>query len=822
MAISSSPGALTIRDGIRPLWTPGGIHELRVLNTERAGTVSGYFDSPEGFAEAASRWSGRAPGVYVTINPVRPEVHARAFNKAKERARSTTSDSEIACRRWLPLDFDVIRPKDISSTDAEHQHALDRAVEAAKWLVSLGISRDSLVLADSGNGGHLLARIDLPNDTAALELVRRCTEAVSLRFTDNTVRVDLTMVNAARIWKVYGTLVRKGDDVPDRPHRVARLIQAPSDPVVIAPEVLARLALLAPAAPERTSSRQGERFDIAGFIDRHLAGDVHHDASWNGGRKWVLRECPFNPDHNDRSAVIIEHASGALSFTCHHDSCGTKRWTDLRELLEPRYAPGTVAVSRTPVPPANGHAPPPEEMPRRRWPLTDTGNAERLMHLHGDDLLYCAVRGSWYAWDGTRFAVDDTQEIMRRAKDTARWMFYEETKGVEDLKERADLASHALKSENTGKLKAMVENAQSDDRVAIRLSDLDADPWLFNCLNGTIDLRTGDLRAHDRADRITKCSPVAFDPDADCPQWKSALRLWMNGDEEMIAFLQRALGLSLTGLTSDNCFFFAHGPGRNGKSVCIRTAEYVLGDYAQPTRAETIMARPRGDTSNDLAALVGIRFVPTIEVDEGSKLAEGLVKQLTGGDRVSVRFLYGEYFAFTPKFKLWLVANSKPIIKGTDAAIWTRVRLIPFEVTIPKEQQDPELTERLKDEGPGILQWMCEGCLDWQRGGLRPPAKVLLATEEYREEMDTFSQFLEDRCLIVPDGMVFASTLYVAYTEWCSANGERPWSKKRFGSVLADRGFKRDRAPTSDRARMWIGIEVADEPAQSSLSEGLT
>ena len=239
-------GAEVIRKALGVVLEPGSVAELRVLKTGNTQTVSGYFDDYDELAEAAAEWSGRAPGVYITLNPVLPALLARSFNRAKSWVKNTTTDNQIVRRRWLPLDFDAVRPSGISSTDAEHEAALERAEECRDWLVGLGFSPDSLVFADSGNGAHLLVRADLPNDDKSTALVNRCLKAADLYLSDDTVKVDCGVGNAARIWKVYGTLAAKGDNIPDRPYRLAALMEFPKRPKVARHELLERLAAMLP------------------------------------------------------------------------------------------------------------------------------------------------------------------------------------------------------------------------------------------------------------------------------------------------------------------------------------------------------------------------------------------------------------------------------------------------------------------------------------------------------------------------------------------------------------------------------------------------
>lgn len=442
-----------------------------------------------------------------------------------------------------------------------------------------------------------------------------------------------------------------------------------------------------------------------------------------------------------------------------------------------------------------------------RYELTDVGNGKRLAERHGRDLRFCHPWGKWLVWDGRRWAKDDTAEVCRRAKETAE-AIYDELAGVTDDDVRKAIANHALRSQHDARQRAMINQASSEPGIPVLPKELDADPWLLNVANGTLNLRIGELRPHRREDLITKIIDVEYDPNAKCPTWLAFLDRIMNSNVELIYFLQRAVGYTLTGNTSEQCLFFLHGCGANGKSTLINTIGELMGDYGLQTPTETLMVKRGDSVPNDIARLKGARFVSAVETEEGRRLAEVLVKQLTGGDMITARFLHAEFFEFRPTFKLWLAANHKPVIRGTDNAIWRRIRLIPFNVTIPEAERDKELPEKLKAELPGILAWAVEGCVAWQIEGLDPPDEVRLATQGYREEMDVLAGFLNDCCIVKSIARVSAGDLYGAYCKWCEANGERPLSQRAFGMRLTERGFTRMRG-TGGRF-WWEGLGLVE------------
>jgi putative DNA primase/helicase len=446
--------------------------------------------------------------------------------------------------------------------------------------------------------------------------------------------------------------------------------------------------------------------------------------------------------------------------------------------------------------------------------LTDLGNAERLVHRHGHDLRYCWTWGKWLVWDGKRWKKDDSGEVFRFAKETVA-SIYGEAEAAPDQERRKALAGHAMRSEAGARIKEMVDLARSD--VPVLPEDLDASPDLLNTLNGTVDLRTGELREHCREDLTTKIAPVEFDPDAEAPTWAAFLERVLPA-EELRGFVERAAGYSATGDTSEQCMFINHGTGANGKSTFQEALSAALGDYAMRAPTEMLLARRPGSVPNDVARLKGARFVTAAETEEGRRLAESLVKDLTGQDTITARFMRAEWFDFRPTHKLWLSTNHKPEIRGTDVAIWRRIRLVPWSVVIPPKEQDKKLPEKLRAELPGILAWIVRGCLEWRRDGLRPPDQVRRATVEYRTEMDVLAAFLADCCQQGQGVSAFASDLWNAWRRWCQETGESEGTQKRFGGRLAERGFLNHRDSKTGR-KVWSGVGLhADWEERAGVS----
>lgn len=435
---------------------------------------------------------------------------------------------------------------------------------------------------------------------------------------------------------------------------------------------------------------------------------------------------------------------------------------------------------------------------------TDMGNASRFAAMHSKDVKYSKHLG-WFCWDGKRFLRDETDDIERRARDTVRSIYLEAAQAEEKDKRQA-LGDWAFKCESAQKIKPMIWLAQSEENIAVRADIFDRDPLLFNVANGTLDLRTGKLRDHRREDLITKVSPVIYDPEASCVTWLKFLERVLNDDPMLLEFVQSAMGYLLTGDTSEQCFFLGWGSGANGKTTFINILLDLLGDYALQSPMETFFVKKTGAIPNDIARMKGARLVVATEGEAGRRLAESLVKQLTGQDRISARFLHREYFEFNPSFKLWLSTNHKPRIIGNDHAMWRRVRLVPFTVTIPDKDQDKELPEKLRRELPGILSWAVEGVRKYLQSKSLPDSPAIrVATEEYREEMDTVGNFIAERCVVSQEVKGTAKDLYREYSEWAEGNGEKPMSQTRFGLALGERSFIKQPTKTGIT---WKGIAL--------------
>jgi len=443
---------------------------------------------------------------------------------------------------------------------------------------------------------------------------------------------------------------------------------------------------------------------------------------------------------------------------------------------------------------------------------SDLGNAERLDRYFGHIIRYVAEFKKWFLWDATRWVSDVPSAIDRLAQITVRKMA-EEANNLNET-EREAFRKFAIKSENAFSLAALVKLAKALPGVSIQQHILDSDHDLLNAVNGTINLRTGTLKPHNQYDYITKRITVEYDPSAKCPTWEVFLHKIMDGNDELIRYIQKAIGYSLSGHTHEQCIFIPHGEGSNGKSVLIKTIEYILADYATHCPADALMIsnKGKGGVNNEIARLRGSRFVAAVETDENVRLSESLIKQLTGGDTVTARFLYGEYFDFSPTFKIWLACNHRPKIFGTDHGIWRRIKLIPFNVIIPDEEQDKALTEKLQAEAKGILAWAVRGCMLWRKEGLGEPQDVTDATSEYRREMDLIGAWIDSNCVLDKHIFCGAEVLYTDFAEWARLNGEYCISNRMFGMKMVERGFQRT---DKSQGRFYIGINCDEKQIES-------
>jgi len=462
------------------------------------------------------------------------------------------------------------------------------------------------------------------------------------------------------------------------------------------------------------------------------------------------------------------------------------------------------------------------------FPRTDAGNGEMFAALYGDRVRYDHRRKRWLRWAGHWWEPDADAEVRRLAKAAARQR-YRDGAAIEDLKEREAEARWAISSEARMRMDATLALAQSEKPIADAGDSWDWDAWLLGAANGVVDLRSGVLRAGRPEDRVTQNVPIAFDPEAKCPRWVTFLEEVFNGDAEIIDFIQRAMGYSLTGNTAEQCLFLCIGNGANGKTVFLAVLRLLGGEYAYNMPFSTVELTSRATIPNDLADLDRRRIVTASETAEGSRLNESRLKALTGGDPITARHLFGEFFTFEPQAKLWLAANHRPRVDDLSYAFWRRIRLIPFMRQF-RDDADKVLLDKLRAESPGILAWAARGALEWQRRGLEPPGKVRAATDDYRRESDPLTDFLAERCFLATHATARAATLFVVYVEWAKVQGLREremLGSRTFGARMTERFSKCH----DKKGWYYVGIGLSgdgsgpetytENPSQPSPGDGL-
>ena len=830
-----------IARAISVLAEPEQIVELRALAD--SAIHSGYFSDYAACARFAEvlDCDPSVHGCYVTLNVVNPALIARRANRIKmhlSRSDATTSDADIVRRRWLPIDIDPVRPSGVSSTDAEHELALRKAEEIAGWLSGLGFPEP--VTGDSGNGAHLLYRIDLPNDAPSTQLVKAVLVTLDFLFSDTGVTVDTANYNAGRIWKLYGTHAKKGDHTPERPHRRSRIISVPGSLAVVTAEQLHELAaqipieataLLPTGTGTQPSAGKENAINLGTWLTSHGI-EVRSSKSYgNGGTLFTLDQCPFSSAHKD-GAYAIQFDSGAIHAACHHATCGCgkQRWKELREKHETkdekhnrqeqrisswsreRAKAKTGAENQTvPQGDTTRQDAPPE------YALTDAGNAERLIAQHGDSIRYCATFNSWYLWNGEVWVRDDAGKMLLIATDVARSIHSEAAVAPTADRSRA-LSRWAIISESLHTRKAMIDSAAP--HIPVLPGEFDARPELFNCRNGTLELETMTFREHRKEEMLTKKAAVDYDEKAQCPQWIAHLHLIFGSDTDYLSGFQSMCGYTLLGTNPQQIMFILYGRGRNGKSKTIEVLARLFADYAVNIAADSLMAKRFENTRSDLARLAGARLATAAEGAEGARMDEAIIKQITGEYVITVRKLYENEFEFSPVAKIWMTTNHEPVIPGTDDGIWRRIWMVPFSVQIPEEKCDTDIAAKLLSESSGILNWCLAGLSRYYANGNRlvQPRKVSQATANLRTVSDTVGLFLATECSFEMGAWLSRSAFREMFEKWCAEEGiRRVPSGKRVADALRERNVTDGGKIRGER--FWSGIRWKNENERIVLTK---
>jgi len=468
----------------------------------------------------------------------------------------------------------------------------------------------------------------------------------------------------------------------------------------------------------------------------------------------------------------------------------------------------------------------------RYFSLTDDGNAKLFAQLFKGRVLYDVTHG-WHYWNGQRWISDNKKVLWRMARHVARSRTQAARKikprndphgrvlNLDELKAKEKILSWAKQSLSVQRVKLTLESAQSERGLSIEGTEWDKQPLLLGCKNGVLDLSSGKLLKPDPRMRITKQVQAEFDAKAKCPLWEKTIKAYWPDDPEMIDFIQRAIGYTLSGSIGEQVFFCLFGEGANGKSTFLGTMGRLFGDYGYTMPFTTIEFDNRSTISNDVAALRGRRFVQSSETQEDMRLNEGRIKSLTGDSTITARFLRQEYFTFQPVGKFWLAFNHKPRIIDQSYGLWRRLRLILFDRTFDKSNLVRGLEHQLLAELPGILNWAMRGCLEWQARGLEPTASIERETEQYRQESNVLGEFIEEFCLLGTGFLTQKADLYIAYLEWCENNKEKwPLGKKTFGQRMLGMGL-RDGVKKAGKqtTRIWYGISLRSVTRQNLLQD---
>jgi putative DNA primase/helicase len=754
--------------------------ELRILegslssNGQYPSTYGGYFNNVGSLLSSLSQVR-RAKGIYVTLQTCKPNLIYRTNNELiKQKSGDATSDDDVTGYRWLLIDSDPDRdPTNISASLFEHGDALAHSHMIAKGLSERGWPAP--VVADSGNGGHLLYRIDLSLEDKGL--VERVLKGLAAIYDVPDVHVDQTVYNPSRICKLYGTLVCKGANTVERPHRMSRLLKVPDCIEIVGRDLLEEVAVPDQSIPLSLPKGVKESFSAQDFIDEHHI-ETYPPTPYAGGTKWRLKACVWK-GHTDKSACVYQFADGRLGASCSHNSCKDKGWKEFRLAFEPDAYTSKQAEQPTPIKQGG-------ELWLAKYDADDSGNGDAVFALFGKDFLWCAARG-WFAWNGTHWQLDTDGCAVKR-------------KTVETLRRRRHAAVDA-------QVESVIKSTKADDRrvngavnrfktlVSVGIEAFDNNPDLLNCKNGVVNLRTGELAPHDRKQRFTYCVPVAYE-SADYSAWLEYLDGVVGGGYEVVDYLQMLCGYSLTGHTREEILIYLHGPTRSGKGTLAETFMALLpSPVSAGVDFNSFTAKREGDTNNfDLAPLKPARMIFASESQRNQSLNPAKIKQLTGGDQIRCCFKNKDHFSYRPQFKMWMMSNHPINGDPEDDALWGRVRVIHFPHSY-LGIEDKSKKERLKEPEmlQGVLWWAVQGAVKWYSlgaKGLSTPAPVVEITQEHRAKLDYVQQWLDECAGDTPEAWTPNDVIHASYRVWCKNNNvQYPKGPTALAQSLKTKGY---------------------------------
>ena len=597
----------------------------------------------------------------------------------------------------------------------------DEVGHMADWAENIVARLDSYTeLSPSGRGLHIIIRGTLPGKGRRKGPMEMYSEGRYFTMTGASVDGESAVIAERNdtLQAVYHEIFAEGDrKLPSRQAQITRSNSESDDDLI-------KKAIGAKNGAKFQLLWQGDAsgYESQSEADLALCNHLHY---WTSGDTWRMDQ--------------LFRQSGLMRA----------KW-DERHGAE-TYGQITISKTRSgPCPKPDGLVGESKPAPKA-FPLTDAGNGELFADLYKNELRYDHARGRWLIWEDHRWAPDSDGQIHRLAKEATRTR-YKAALDIEDLDLRAKTASFAVRSESRQRLDACLALAKNEHPLADSGIGWDADPHLLGVANGVIDLRTGQLRSGHPDDRITMQVPLEYDANAECPRWEQFLHQVFQCDSELIGFVQRALGYSLTGSVREQVLFLCYGTGSNGKSVFLNMLRHLAGDYALNIPFTVLELQQRSTLTNDLAAMAGRRLVTSSETNESTRLNEARIKALTGGDPISARFLYSESFTYEPVAKFWLAVNHLPQVRDDSHGFWRRVRVLPFNERFEGKEADQGLMSKLEEELPGILNWALQGTLNWQTVSLAAPSAVMTATDAYRKDNDELDGFVSERC-VVADGV---------------------------------------------------------------------
>lgn len=808
-----------IRAAIQHFIPVGGVVEVRAFNGRgREPAYVGYFDDVDTLIAKVKTIDGTMSGIYFIPDTINSSLLARCNNRL-DKGIPATSDADVVHRTTFKIDLDPIRPSGISSTDAEKERAYQRMEDIIPFLAEIGFKEP--FKGDSGNGYHLIYKVDLKATPENTDLIKRCLVALDKIFSDDMVRVDTSVFNAARIWKLYGTMVKKGDNLPDRPHRRCKILSLGDDAITPRDALVTLAGMYEPDDPQQQRKPGGKReIDLRDWIREYGVGLPRYTEKSKPGFRWfaVFDVCPFDASHTDRSAFIGQLNSGALVAACKHTSCGggTNRWKDLRDRYEPPKAKRpkkNVPPVSTPVPREIGddlfaelfHATIGEKLR-----TTDAGNAELFAGVMQDGMrfkdgseilpaFYCSDNGEWYVWNRRYWELDKDNIIRTRYIDVIRHGMVVATTYGEDL--RPHLYRHLMNSESDKGAKGALFFAQP--LLAVRKKNMDSDKNLFNVQNGTLNLKTGKLQPFAPQDRLTRMSNFWFDATAQCPLWEKHIReILLRDHPQWIPTLQKALGSALLGTNPDQIMHIFWGTGENGKSTMLLTLRNLMGDYGTSLSPDTLgrarYAKSGADHRVDLLCLETARIATCMETEQGRPLDMGLIKRVTGGDYIQARGVREKYISeFVSGAIILYAVNLRPGIKDQSDGAWRRIVLWNTTTKVPIETKIEHYENVLMEERAGILNWLLEGLRLWESDGrkLVIPDDLKAFREDYQKDENPLQEW-EEECVNtdVKEGWTAFKDLYESYRKHLSIKypNEQEFkdnliSKKKFSQLLEEK-----------------------------------